>query len=75
MARRGRPPKVKPEEAAQKEMYEPQVDMQKIRNYASTMLRECERGDKDEDMSGHKIAARYGYLKRIIEELYVEVNV
>ena len=54
---------------------ERQVDMQKIRDYARTMLRECEKGDKDEDMSGHKLAARYGYLKRIIEELYVEVNV
>lgn len=54
---------------------ERQVDMQKIRDYARTMLCECERGDKDEDMSGHKLAARYGYLKRIIEELYVEVNV
>ena len=74
MARRGRPPKVKPEEP-QVTMYEPQVDMQKVRNYASTMLRECKKGDEEDDVSGHKIAARYGYLRRIIEELYVEVNV
>lgn len=60
---------------ARKPVKKTEPDMQKIRNYASTMMRECERGDKDEDMSGHKLAARYGYLKRIIEELYVEVNV
>lgn len=57
-----------------KEVKEP--DMDKLRRLIDDANTEANLLDaSDSDFSGHRIAVRFGYLKRIIEEAAQEVGV
>ena len=60
---------------ARKPVKKTEPDMQKVRQLIAEANIEIHDEEDRDDVSGHKIAARYGYLRRIIEELFVEVCV
>jgi hypothetical protein len=61
MARRGRPPKAPR-----------QIDLDRVKALASDM-QTVVYGDEGEDINGHRIAVKFGYLTRLVDELVQEV--
>ena len=59
---------------ARKPVKKTEPDMIKIQLLVDKAYTEICSGIDQDDVSGHKIADRYGYLRRIIEELIEELD-